>query len=47
MLTQNGMTVATPPPALMAEFKAIGVTMIGEWVKKAGPDGEALAKGMQ
>jgi TRAP-type C4-dicarboxylate transport system substrate-binding protein len=47
LLAQNGMTVEAPPPALMAEFKAIGATMIGEWVKKAGPDGEALAKGLQ
>jgi len=46
-LSQNGMTVEAPPPALMAEFRAIGAVMIEEWVKKAGPDGEAIAKGMK
>ncbi len=47
LLAQHGMTVDPPPPALMADFKAIGATMIGEWVKRAGADGETLAKGLQ
>jgi TRAP-type C4-dicarboxylate transport system substrate-binding protein len=45
-LADNGMTVAPPPAVLLAEFRQIGKAMVEEWVKKAGPDGEALAKAM-
>lgn len=45
-LTTNGMTVAEPPAQMMADFKKVGETMTTEWVKKAGPDGEAIVKAM-
>jgi TRAP-type C4-dicarboxylate transport system substrate-binding protein len=41
-LKKNGMTVAPPSPALAADLKKIGDTMTGEWVKTAGPDGQAI-----
>jgi TRAP-type transport system periplasmic protein len=47
LLADNGMTVGPPPADLLAEFKKVGKQMIDEWVKKAGPDGETLAKAVQ
>jgi TRAP-type C4-dicarboxylate transport system substrate-binding protein len=41
-LAKNGMTVAPPSPALAGELKKIGETMTAEWVKQAGPDGQAV-----
>ena len=41
-LTKNGMTVAPPSPTLTADLKKIGDTMTSEWVKQAGPDGQAI-----
>ncbi len=41
-LKKNGMTVAPPSPALAADLKKIGDTMTGEWIKTAGPDGQAI-----
>jgi TRAP-type C4-dicarboxylate transport system substrate-binding protein len=41
-LAKNGMTVAPPSPALAADLKKIGETMTSEWVKQAGPDGQAI-----
>ena len=41
-LTKNGMTVAPPSPTLAADFKKIGDTITGEWLKTAGPDGKAI-----
>ncbi|HEY2862464.1 MAG TPA: TRAP transporter substrate-binding protein [Casimicrobiaceae bacterium] len=41
-LAKNGMTVAPPSPALAGELKKIGDTMTAEWVKQAGPDGQAV-----
>ncbi|MCY4221795.1 MAG: TRAP transporter substrate-binding protein [Thiotrichales bacterium] len=38
-LAVNGMTVAPPSPELLAELKAIGETMVQEWLAKAGDDG--------
>ena len=38
-LIDNGMTVAPPNPDLLAELKAIGDTMVEEWLAKAGEDG--------
>jgi TRAP-type C4-dicarboxylate transport system substrate-binding protein len=43
-LAEGGMTVAKPEPAMMAEFQKIGDTMIGDWQKKAGADGEKLVQ---
>ncbi|MDP6351532.1 MAG: TRAP transporter substrate-binding protein [Alphaproteobacteria bacterium] len=42
VLADNGMNVAEPAEAFMAELQAIGQTMIAEWVESAGPDGAAV-----
>jgi TRAP-type C4-dicarboxylate transport system substrate-binding protein len=41
-LAKNGMTVAAPPAALKADLKKVGETMIGEWQKTAGAEGQAI-----
>ena len=41
-LQANGMQVVTPSPALKAELKKIGDTMLKEWLEKAGADGTTL-----
>jgi len=41
-LTKNGMTVAAPSAALKADLKKVGNTMIGEWQKTAGAEGQAI-----
>ena len=41
-LTKNGMTVAAPSPALKADLKKVGDTMIAEWQKTAGTEGQAI-----
>jgi TRAP-type C4-dicarboxylate transport system substrate-binding protein len=41
-LAKNGMTVAAPSAALKADLKKIGDTMIGEWQKTAGAEGQAI-----
>jgi TRAP-type C4-dicarboxylate transport system substrate-binding protein len=41
-LAKNGMTVAPPPPALAGDLKKVGETMTSEWIKQAGPDGQAI-----
>ena len=43
-LADNGMTVHSPDAAMMAAFGRIGETMAAEWLKTAGPDGEAIVK---
>ena len=41
-LAKNGMTVAPPSPALESDLKKIGETMTADWIKQAGPDGQAI-----
>ena len=41
-LRKNGMTVDAGTPALRAELKKIGDTMVAEWVKQTGADGQAV-----
>ncbi|MDO8788060.1 MAG: TRAP transporter substrate-binding protein [Sulfuritalea sp.] len=41
-LTKNGMNVAAPSAALRADLKKVGDTMIGEWQKTAGAEGQAI-----
>ncbi len=41
-LTKNGMNVAAPSATLKAELKKVGDTMIGEWQKTAGAEGQAI-----
>ena len=41
-LKANGMTVSGPSPALQADLQKVGQTMLQEWLKNAGPDGQQL-----
>ncbi len=41
-LKANGMTIAKPSPQLTADLKKIGEQMVGDWMKKAGPEGIAV-----
>jgi len=36
------MTINTPTPELLAGLNKIGDIMLGEWLKKAGAEGQAL-----
>jgi TRAP-type C4-dicarboxylate transport system substrate-binding protein len=42
----RGLKVVEPSPEMMSEFRALGRVMIDEWVKRAGPDGEAITKAL-
>ena len=42
LLKKNGMTLLPPSPALKADMKKVGDTMLKEWLDKAGPEGKAL-----
>ena len=42
VLKENGMTIVTPTPELMAGLKEIGKKMTAEWAAKAGGDGKAI-----
>ncbi len=44
ILKKNGVNIMKPSDALMTSLKDIGATMSGEWVKKAGAEGQALLK---
>ena len=41
-LRANGMTVSPPSAALKADLQKVGATMLQEWLKNAGPDGQQL-----
>jgi TRAP-type transport system periplasmic protein len=41
-LKAGGMQILPPPPALKADMKRIGDTILTEWLEKAGPEGKAL-----
>jgi TRAP-type C4-dicarboxylate transport system substrate-binding protein len=41
-LEKNGMAVRKPSAELSAGLKKVGDTMLGDWLKKAGPDGQAV-----
>jgi TRAP-type C4-dicarboxylate transport system substrate-binding protein len=41
-LKSKGMKVQAPSPALAAGFKKAGETLTADWLKKAGPDGQAV-----
>jgi TRAP-type C4-dicarboxylate transport system substrate-binding protein len=41
-LAKNGMTVAPPSAAMMADLKKIGETMTADWIRSAGADGKAI-----
>jgi len=41
-LKAKGMKVQPPSPALKAGFEKIGAQLTADWLKKAGPDGQAV-----
>ena len=41
-LRKNGMTVDAGSPALRAELKKIGDTMVADWAKQTGAEGQAI-----
>jgi len=43
-LADNGMTLHTPDAAMRAAFAKVGDTILAEWQKAAGTDGEAIIK---
>ncbi|MFP5406345.1 MAG: TRAP transporter substrate-binding protein DctP, partial [Gammaproteobacteria bacterium] len=44
VLAENGIKVEKPSEALAASFHKIGETMTQEWVKRAGPAGQAVVE---
>jgi len=44
LLADNGMTVHQPDTAMMRAYGKVGEAMLGEWLKSAGADGEAIVK---
>ena len=47
LFAEHGLKVVEPSPEMMTEFRAVGRIMMDEWVKRAGPDGEAIAKALE
>ena len=43
-LRQKGMTIVKPSAQLTSDLKKVGDTMLQDWMKKAGSDGEAVVK---
>jgi TRAP-type C4-dicarboxylate transport system substrate-binding protein len=43
-LAKNGMTVHEPDAAMKSAFSKVGDQILGEWLKAAGADGEAIVK---
>ncbi|MBA3595273.1 MAG: TRAP transporter substrate-binding protein [Polaromonas sp.] len=41
-LKANGVSIVPPSPALKADMKKVGDTMLKEWLDKAGPEGQAM-----
>jgi len=41
-LGAKGMTIAEPSDSLKKELAAIGETMTADWLKTAGPEGQAV-----
>jgi TRAP-type C4-dicarboxylate transport system substrate-binding protein len=41
-LKEKGMTIHKPSARLQADLKQVGQTMQADWVKKAGPEGQAV-----
>ncbi|MBV8166776.1 MAG: TRAP transporter substrate-binding protein, partial [Alphaproteobacteria bacterium] len=46
VFVEHGLKVIEPSAEMMAEFRTIGRIMMDEWVKRAGPDGEAIARAL-
>ncbi|HKA41683.1 MAG TPA: TRAP transporter substrate-binding protein [Burkholderiales bacterium] len=43
-LAANGITLREPDAAMKAAYRKVGDTMLSEWLKTAGADGEAIIK---
>jgi TRAP-type C4-dicarboxylate transport system substrate-binding protein len=43
-LKKNGMNVAPPSADLQTGLKKVGDTMLSDWLKKAGPDGQSVVE---
>ena len=41
LLKKNGMSIMAPPQQLKTDMKKVGDTMLQDWVRKAGTDGQA------
>lgn len=41
-LKANGMNVLPPPAKMTEDFKKVGDVMLEDWLKKAGPEGQAI-----
>jgi len=41
-LRKNGMIIAEPTEKLQSEMKAIGKTMVAEWLKESGETGQSI-----
>ena len=46
-LKAGGMQILPPSPALTADMKKVGETMLKEWLEKAGPEGKQLVDAFQ
>ena len=46
-LSKNGVKVYEPSAAMRTDFERVSRTLIDEWSKRAGADGERIVKGMQ
>ena len=47
VLKDNGMIIVTPSPELMAGLKEVGASMLEDWKKAAGSDGQIMLKAYQ
>ncbi len=43
-LATNGMTIHEPDAAMKAAYRKVGDTMLAEWLKSAGADGDSIIK---
>ncbi|SBT11101.1 hypothetical protein PROAA_90003 [Candidatus Propionivibrio aalborgensis] len=41
-MAKNGMSVTPPSAALNTDLKKVGDTMIAEWLKTAGAEGQSI-----
>jgi TRAP-type C4-dicarboxylate transport system substrate-binding protein len=41
-LAEKGMKIMTPSPKLVADLRQVGGIMKADWIKRAGPEGDAL-----
>ena len=42
LAAKNGMTIHKPSAQLTSDMKKIGDVLLQDWLKKAGPDGQAV-----